>query len=110
MHPIQIVFAIAGKTLLAKAIAGEAGVRFLSVAGTEFDQLAEPYPERGNVPSENDEAIALALQEEWSQLAVNETAVRSKRSQDEHAWLAASKGICLSTNYELSRIDSGKIH
>lgn len=29
----------AGKTLLAKAIAGEAGVPFLSVAGTEFDQL-----------------------------------------------------------------------
>lgn len=64
-------------------------------AGTEFDQLAEPYPERGNVPSENDEAIAHALQEEWSQLAVNETAVRSKRSQDEHAWLAASKDTWL---------------
>ena len=29
----------AGKTLLAKAVAGEAGVPFLSVAGTEFDQL-----------------------------------------------------------------------
>lgn len=29
----------AGKTLLARAIAGEAGVPFLSVAGTEFDQL-----------------------------------------------------------------------
>ena len=29
----------AGKTLLAKAIAGEAGVKFLSVAGTEFDQM-----------------------------------------------------------------------
>ena len=30
---------IAGKTLLARAIAGEAGVPFFSAAGTEFDQM-----------------------------------------------------------------------
>ena len=33
------VFASAGKTLLAKAIAGEAGVPFYSAAGTEFMEV-----------------------------------------------------------------------
>lgn len=37
-YPFNL-FLLAGKTLLARAIAGEAGVPFFSAAGTEFDQM-----------------------------------------------------------------------